>query len=147
MSRYMEELSDALLRVLDHCAQLDRRRLAGYAANIDFWVSEIQHRLRLVEGYADRRRNMLAGTRQAYSEDISRDPTDASLTTPNIVDTSTDWETLERDTTELRKKLLASARRFVLKCLTTNLIDEAKLFQIEDQLQVNLRLRKPWESK
>ena len=43
--RYMEELSDALLRVLDHCAQLDRRRLAGYAANIDFWVSERQHRL------------------------------------------------------------------------------------------------------
>jgi hypothetical protein len=46
----MQELCDSLCRVLDHCAQLDRRRLAGYVANIDFWVAEIQHRLNLIEG-------------------------------------------------------------------------------------------------
>ena len=48
MSRYMQELCDALSNVLDHCAQLDRRRLAGYAQNIDFWIAEIQHRLVLM---------------------------------------------------------------------------------------------------
>jgi hypothetical protein len=147
MSRYMDELCEALVRVLDHCAELDRRRLAGYAANIDFWVSEIQHRLVLIDGYADRRRTMLSGTQEVYADDIGRCPDDGSLTTPNVVDTSTEWEALERVTAELRKKLLGSAKRFVMQCLATDLIDEAKLFQIEDHLQVNLRVRKPWEAK
>ena len=152
MSRYMEELCDALARVLDRCAQLDRRRLAGYAANIDFWVSEIQHRLLLVDGCVNRRHRMLAGTDKVYADDINRTPAEHAdaverLITPNVVDTSTDWIALERDATELRKKILGSAKGFVMKCLAEDLIDQDKLFQIEDRLHVNLRVRKPWEAK
>jgi hypothetical protein len=152
MSRYMHELCDALCRVLDHCAQLDRRRLAGYAQNIDFWVSEIQHRLTLIEGYLERRRKMLLGTNAVYDDDIHRKvgphhhsvPTIESLTTPHSVDTSTNWDELKTETIELRKQILTSTRRFVMKCLEFELIDLDQLFRIEDRLGVNLRTRKPW---
>jgi hypothetical protein len=144
MSRYLQELCDSLCRVLDHCAQLDRRRLAGYVANIDFWVAEIQHRLNLVEGYVSRRRAMVAGTNQVYADDIRRSPAETphvieQLITPNALDVSTDWEALENESTILREQVLASAKRFVKRCAAAELIDQDKLFAIEDQLTVNLR--------
>ena len=148
----MQELCDALTRVLDHCAQLDRRRLAGYVNNLDFWVSEIQHRLKLIAGYIERRRDMVAGTNAVYQDDITRNvgphyhsvPPVESLTMPNVIDTSTNWDDLEAETAELRKQVLASTKRFVMKCLECELIDQTRLFQIEDQLGVNLRSRQPW---
>lgn len=148
----MHELCDALTRVLDHCAQLDRRRLAGYANNVDFWVSEIQHRLILIDGYIERRQQMVAGTNAVYQDDINRNPgphfhsvpSIESLTTPNVKDTSTDWDELKTEATELRKQVLGSTRRFVMRCLETELINQDRLFHIEDQLGVNLRSRKPW---
>lgn len=152
MSRYMQELCDALTRVLDHCAQLDRRRLAGNANNVEFWVSEIQHRLMLIDGYIERRQNMLAGTNAVYQDDINRNvgphhhsvPRIESLTTPNVTDTLANWDELETEAAELRKQVLASTKRFVMKCLDTELIDQDQLFEIEDQLGLNLRSRKPW---
>jgi hypothetical protein len=148
----MQELCDALIRVLDHCAQLDRRRLAGYARNIDFWVSEIQHRLMLIDGYVERRHKMVAGTNEVYQDDINRNvgphhrsvPTIESLTTPIVTDTSTNWDELETEASELRKRVLGSTRRFVMKRLETELISQDQLFHIEDQLGVHLRSRKPW---
>lgn len=153
MSRYLQELCDALTRVLNHCAQLERRRLAGYTQNIDFWVSEIQHRIKLIDGYIERRQNMVAGTKAVYQDDINRSigpqhhnpvPSIESLTTPNVTDTSTNWDELRAETDKLRKQVLASTKRFALKCLETELIDQDQLFQIEDRLGVNLRSRKPW---
>jgi hypothetical protein len=140
----MQELCDSLCRVLDHCAQLDRRRLAGYVANIDFWVAEVQHRLKLIEGYVDRRRSMMAGTDQVYSDDIRRWPSTnlhnvEQLITPNALDVSTDWDAIQKESEKLREQVLASTKRFVKKCVATELIDQDKLFAIEDQLAVNLR--------
>lgn len=63
MSQYLNEICDPLCRVLDHCAQLDRRRLAGYVANIDFWVGELRHCLMAVDGYAQRRQKMIEGAK------------------------------------------------------------------------------------
>jgi hypothetical protein len=146
MSRYMQELCDALTDVLDRCAQLDRRRLAGYAHNIDFWISEIHHRLTLIDGYLERRRNMVDGTKAVYQDDINRSigldfpyfpsvPTIASLVTPNVTDTSTNWAELEDETDRLRKQVLASARRFVMKCLDAKLIDQEQLFRAQKRCQ------------
>ena len=153
MSRYMQELCDSLCRVLDHCAQLDRRRLAGYVANIDFWVAEVQHRLKLIDGYVDRRRTMMAGTDWVYADDIRRaspshirdfeqliKPIEVErLTKPNVLDVSTDWEALQNESAKLRKQVIASTKRFVKQCVATELIGQDKLFQIEDQLAVHLR--------
>jgi hypothetical protein len=140
----MQELCDSLCRVLDHCAQLDRRRLAGYVANIDFWLDEIQHRLKLIEGYVSRRRSMVAGTDQVYAADIRRSllnsPGDLErLITPNATDTSADWEALQNESAKLRDQVLASTKRLLKRCVATELIVQDKLFEIEDQLGVSLR--------
>src|SRR5262249_46104993 len=124
MSRYLQELCDSLCRVLDHCAELDRRRLAGHVANIDFWVAEIQHRLSLIDGYEDRRRKMMAGTDQVYADDIRRAPGNEMqnvyrLIIPNAKDVSTDWKELEDESVRLRSQILASAKRFVKRCIST----------------------------
>lgn len=149
MSRYMQELCDALTRVLDRCAQLDRHRLAGYVQNVDFWVSEIQHRLLLIDGYIERRRKMVAAINAAYQHDIDKRELQyfdsiESLTTRQVTDTSTNWDELETEVNELRKQVLASTKRFVMRCVETKLIEPDQLFHIEDQLGVNLRSRKPW---
>lgn len=70
MSLYLEKLCDALVAVFDRCVQLDRRRLAGYVANIDFWMGEVQHRLQLIDGFAARRQQMISGTKAVYDADI-----------------------------------------------------------------------------
>jgi len=117
--------------------------------NIDFWVGEIQHRLVAIDSYCDRRRKMVVGAKAAYDDEIEQQSHESagrfrveSLTLNNVSDTTTDWESLELEASEWRKQLLASARRFVRKCLATRLLDENKLFQIEDLLGVNLRTGK-----
>jgi hypothetical protein len=87
---------------------------------------------------------MVAGTDQIYADDIRRSPTYSQhdverLITPNALDVSTDWEALENESILLREQVLASAKRFVKRCVATELIDQDKLFAIEDQLTVNLR--------
>ena len=54
VSQYLEETCGALTRVLNHACQLHAHRLAGYAANMDFWMAEVRHCLDLVAGYGPR---------------------------------------------------------------------------------------------
>jgi hypothetical protein len=52
MSQYLQELCASLCKVLDYSASLEAPRFGGYAANPDFWTSEVAHRLALIDGYA-----------------------------------------------------------------------------------------------
>ena len=51
---YIDRVCDALTDVLDRAASGSADRLAGYAANIDFWIDEAEHCLRLIDGYDER---------------------------------------------------------------------------------------------
>lgn len=51
---YLERLCDALADVLTRAAGGTKDRLAGYAANFDFWLAEAEHCLRLVDEYEER---------------------------------------------------------------------------------------------
>lgn len=142
MSQYLREICDPLCRVLDRAVQLDQRRLAGYVANIDFWTDEIRHRLMTIEGYAQRRRNMVDGVTAFHAGEIARAQGSGDiekLTKPRVSDVSTDWDAIEKESVELRLALLKSAKSFVQKCLKQGLIDNAKLFEIEDKLSAYLR--------
>jgi hypothetical protein len=146
-SQYMNQLCDALMLVFDRCATLPRRRLAGYAANLEFWIDEALHRLRLIDGFVERRRRMISGTQAVYFDDIRRaGPRERvrraeELTTPNGKDVSADWEALEQYAQELRQRVVKSIKRFVRKCLATELITKEKLFEIEDRAGIYLRGR------
>jgi hypothetical protein len=51
---YVEEISLALIRTLEHASFHKGVRLAGYAANADFWAAEVRHALDCIEGYQSR---------------------------------------------------------------------------------------------
>jgi hypothetical protein len=51
---YIDRLCGALTDVLERAAGGSADRLAGYAANIDFWIDEAEHCLRVIDGYEER---------------------------------------------------------------------------------------------
>lgn len=51
---YLAKICEALVEVLTVVAQATPDRVAGYAANIDFWITEAEHRIKLLKGYEKR---------------------------------------------------------------------------------------------
>lgn len=51
MSNYFYNLGESLARVLDCASRSQPEMLAGYMANIEFWLAEYQHVVDLSNGY------------------------------------------------------------------------------------------------
>ena len=51
---YIDRLCGALTDVLERAVAGSADRLAGYAANVDFWIDEAEHCLRVIDGYETR---------------------------------------------------------------------------------------------
>src|SRR5689334_1623433 len=51
---YIDRLCGALTDVLERAATGSADRLAGYAANVKFWIDEAEHCLRVIDGYEER---------------------------------------------------------------------------------------------
>src|ERR1700742_3466387 len=51
---YIDRLCAALTDVLERAATGSADRLAGYARNVDFWIDEAEHCLRVIDGYKGR---------------------------------------------------------------------------------------------
>ena len=117
---YVDEVCYALVRVLDHAAVHKDVRLAGYAANLDFWVEEIRHCLDCLAGY-ERRHARLADARTQFAGQhrIELDPV---LTTRTTTDD------------ELRKleaRLTSAAQRFLKLCCEHGYVDHKRQREIE----------------
>lgn len=65
---YLAEITLPLVRVLRHFATLPAHQLAGQAANMEFWRSEVEHRRLIIRSYRDRFRRM-RDAEQAYSRE------------------------------------------------------------------------------
>lgn len=147
MSQYLTTLCDSLSKVLDRCAQLDARRLAGYVGNLEFWINEVRHRLKLIDGLIDRRRKMVAATKERYRVETRqasnyRGDSDSiidRLTDANVADTSTNWDELEELADRLRTQVLGSTKGFIKNCIRSKLLDRKKLFDIEESLGMTFK--------
>ena len=125
---YVSEITLALVRVLEAAVyHNDRLRLAGYAANIDFWAAEIRHSLDCLEGY-ESRFERLKSAREAAAE-ASAAPLDPAYVTP----------TVSRDEIgRLRDRLLGASARFLRLCAP---VDRAE--ELEMLVGVRIRDRRP----
>lgn len=47
-------MTEPLITTLEYQTGVQPPELAGYAANVDFWISEVRHRLALIDGYRQR---------------------------------------------------------------------------------------------
>jgi hypothetical protein len=131
MSQYATQLCEALTHLLERVVTFKRHRLAGYTANLDFWADEVDHRLRLLNGWKTRRERMIAGTNKEIP------PCSGKLSMEDV-DTSTNWRTEERRIERLRAKLLDAARRFLRRVFEDGLIEQEKLWELEDRFGIRV---------
>lgn len=126
---YVRDISDSLTRVLQHGASLAPHRIAGYAANAEFWLAEVERCFAVLDGYSKRFRSMREAT-AAYVRDHPIDPQRAdsdTRTTPNLKDF---------EVKGLRESVATAARAFFRRCAQLDLLS-ADLLRRADQL-VNL---------
>ena len=115
---YVEETARTLARTLEHAAGLPAVRLAGYAANVDFWLAEVRHCLDVIKGYAARYRQF-EDAQLTYAEQRGW------RSMPEVSPSSTNAER-----NEARRAVIASMTRLADCCLKEGLIDAAKREQI-----------------
>jgi hypothetical protein len=51
---YLSDITEPLIRTLQHFASLPVHQLAGHAANFDFWQAEFAHRIEAMDSYRSR---------------------------------------------------------------------------------------------
>ena len=51
---YLSDITEPLIRTLQHFAGLPVHQLAGHAANFDFWQAEFAHRIQAIDSYQGR---------------------------------------------------------------------------------------------
>ena len=128
---YVRDISDTLTRVLQHGTSLTPHRIAGYAANAEFWLGEIEHCFAVLDGYSKRFRAMRQAT-AAYVSDHPIDPQRADS------DTRTTANLKDFEIKELRESVATAARGFFRRCIELGLLSDA-LTQRADRL-LNLEL-------
>jgi hypothetical protein len=136
---YLQAQTDALIQVLDHAADLKAHRLAGYIANLDFWLQEIQHCFSSIEGYSERFQRMKQG-----AADYLQDHPDEHGEPPNEGyvydgDTRTTRGLRNTDLKGLRATLQQSACRFFRRCYKAGLISLDTIEDAEKRLGFRLR--------
>jgi len=62
---YLSDITLPLIQTLEHFTGLPAHQLAGHAANLDFWRSEVEHRRRIIGTY-QARFNRMSEAQQAY---------------------------------------------------------------------------------
>jgi hypothetical protein len=118
---YIERLCDALADVLTRAAGGTRDRLAGYAANFDFWVDEATHCLELIRDYDERfERFQEAQQRVASVRPLRFNERSGWSPPPAEAKRSVSWN--ERK--EARRKVVGAMAKFLSRCAKEGLIDE-----------------------
>lgn len=102
---YVEEITLAIVRTLEHASFHKGIRLAGYAANARFWAEEVRHALDCIEGYQARSDAFLEA-RRTYAATY-RVELDSALTTPSIT---------PAELAAIKRRLLVAATQFFRVC-------------------------------
>jgi hypothetical protein len=124
---YVTEQTESLLRVLERAAPFAAHRLAGYAANAEFWASEVRQCRELLDGYFQRYQQMKQGT-----EDYLREHPDS----PKWVDadTRTTRSTKDSEIREMRRRLDEVAGRFFGRLHDAELLTDERTAELEKLL-------------
>jgi hypothetical protein len=119
---YTIDVSKVLAEVLQRFATLNPHQLAGQAANLDFWLAEIQHSTRLIDGYRTRFEAMQsAQVKEAQARRTIEWPAGDS----EFVSTASRPKPIPHEQLQAaRRELVDSAYGFLLRCYRAGLLDE-----------------------
>lgn len=125
---YVTERVELALKVLERAAAMPAHRLAGYAANAEFWAKEVRHCRELLDGYLERHERMKAGT----EEYLQRNPLGADRLDS---DTRTTRSVKDSEIQEARRRLDQASRRFFGRMEADRLIGDEELDAVEKVLR------------
>jgi hypothetical protein len=125
---YSIDISKTLAEQFAKFATLNRHQLAGHVANLDFWIDELRHCLKVIDEYKSRFERMKSAQNQ-YAADHKtqefdlRDPCciRGSASPPKRVD--------HKEIKEARQTLCDALYRFILRCYNESLIVEKTFTQ------------------
>jgi hypothetical protein len=112
---YMAAISEPLCHYLEHAAGLPAHYLAGHAGNLGFWMDEVRHCLRVIDGYLERYDRLKQGTRVYEKRHYGA----KSSTTKRSLADDERWE--------LRTRLCRATEQFLGRCVKEGLVDKTKL--------------------
>lgn len=112
---YVEDITEPLISTLNYVSGLPPEKLAGHAANLEFWLSEVQHALDVIDGYGDRFKKLQDGQRSA--EELSGLSMDRFLFGKPIRPGISDY-----DLKQLRRRLIDAVSVVLRRCYREGLV-------------------------
>lgn len=129
---FSTDIADLVAKQLTRFTTLNRHQLAGQAANLEFWLGEVQHALAVIDGYGVRFTQMHAAQEQHVT---------AHGTTEFKLDA--DWDTKHRaspprrvpgqELEKARRNLIQAALRFLDRCRTEGFLSDEQLSAIMEK--------------
>jgi hypothetical protein len=121
---------------LSRFVTLNRHQLAGQAANLDFWLSQVYHALTVIDGYGPRFVRMHAAQEQYVATHGTKEyalgweyPVASKAAPPRRIP--------DREMRSARKSLVEAAYRFVARCHRDHLISETCFLDVCRSLGIN----------
>lgn len=134
---YSTEISATLTATLARFTTLNRHQLAGHVANLDFWLSEVQHCTAVLNGYYRRFEAMKSAqvkhTQERHTIEYSLDDpccTGAPASPPKTIP-NTELELA-------RRVLLDAAYQFLLRCYKCDFINADRLRSAADAIGTSI---------
>jgi len=129
---YVEDISEPLIGTLTYASGLPAQKLAGHAANLDFWIGEVKHALEVIDGYGERFKKLKDGERIATQQiGVEFRPFHPDkLLRPGVRD---------HDLKELRRRLTESVVRLLRRCYKEGLVSETELEAYGERLDLDIR--------
>ena len=133
---YIEDITEPLIKTLTHTGGLPVHQFAGHAANIEFWVSEVQHAFGVIDGYSRRFKNIQQGEDgYAQRQQQSGVPVNRGECTGPPMKRGIQDQELK----DLRHRLADAMYHILNRCYREELITEVQLDQFGDVLVFDVR--------
>jgi hypothetical protein len=109
---------------LSRFVTLNRHQLAGHVANLEFWLAQVRHSLQVIDGYGARFRLLKTAQEKHVAEHhtVEFDLDDRCCTRGKP---DTPRKVAESELKDARVALTQATRRFLVRCYSEGLIDEA----------------------
>ncbi len=128
---YTTEIANSLAETLERFATLNKHQLAGHVPNIDFWLEEVRHCLRVIDGHSSRYSAMKAAQTKYVAEHSTQD---FWLDDPIPETAPLPARPPESEVKDARKKVRDSAYHWLARCHKTGFIDEQALRDAADSI-------------
>jgi hypothetical protein len=128
---YVEDITEALIGTLTYVGGLPAEKLAGHAANLEFWVGEVRHASDVIDGYRERFKKLQDGERLAAERfGIPFRPFRSERPIrPGISD---------HELQELRRRLIDSVSHVLSRSYKDGIVSETELDEYGERLDLDI---------